>query len=117
MADRAALEDRDIRCAAANVDHAGAEIALVRQQRRVARRQTLQDQLVDLKAAGLDALVDVLRGRDRDGDAVHLSIESLAMHSDWIVIALTTINAALSLVKETDFMVVRKLLPHAPILN
>ena len=92
VADRAATEHRDVGRTGADVDQADAEIALVGQQRRVARREVLQDQLVDLETAGFDALVDVLRRRDRAGDDMDLGFEADAVHADRIMDAFAAID-------------------------
>ena len=47
MADRAAAEHRDVGGAAADVDHAHAEVLFILGEHRVARGQLLEDDVVD----------------------------------------------------------------------
>ena len=92
MADRAAAEHRDVGGAAADVDHAHAEILLILGQHRVARGQLLEHDVVDRQAAALHALDDVLRGAVGAGDDVHLGLEPHARHADRIADALLRVD-------------------------
>ena len=84
VADRAAAEHREVGGAAADVDQAHAEVLLVVGQHRIARGQLLEHDVLDLEAAALHALDDVLRRAVGAGDDVHLRLEAHARHADRI---------------------------------
>ena len=62
VADGAVGEHGEVRGAAADVDQAHAELLLILGQHREAGGELLEHDVVDLEAAALDALLDVLRG-------------------------------------------------------
>ncbi len=82
VADRAAREHREVGRAAADVHQAHAELLLVLGQHRVARRELLEHDVLDLEPAALHALDDVLRCALGAGDDVHLGLEPHAGHAD-----------------------------------
>ena len=92
MADGALREHREVRGAAADVDDAHAELALVVGQAGEARGELLEHDVVDLEAAALDALLDVLRGAVGAGDDVHLGFEPHAGHADGIADAFLPVD-------------------------
>src|SRR5208283_230464 len=84
MTDRTAAEHRNVRGAAADVDHADAQVLFVLGEDRVARCELFQHDVVHRKSAALHALHDVLRGAVRAGDDVHLRLETHAGHADGV---------------------------------
>ena len=92
VANRTALVDRDVAGAAADVDQADAEIALVRRQHRVGRRQVLKHETFHRQPAALDALVEVLRGRKRAGHHVDLGFQAHAGHTDRVLNAFLAVD-------------------------
>ena len=60
MLNRAAKKNRDIRCAATDIDNAGTELFLVVCQHRVTRGELLEDDIVNFEAAALHTFYDVL---------------------------------------------------------
>ena len=82
VADGALGEHRDVRRAAADVDHADAEVLLVVGQHRVGGGQLLEDQVLDLETAALHALLDVLGRVHRAGHQVHLAFQAHAGHAE-----------------------------------
>ena len=85
-------EDREVGGAAADVDQAHAELLLVLGEHREARGELLEHDVVDLEAAALDALDDVLRGAVGAGDDVHLGLQAHARHADRIADALLAVD-------------------------
>ncbi len=92
VADRAAREDRHVGGAAADVDQADAEFLLVVGQHGVARRQLFEHDVLDLEAAALHALDDVLRGAFRAGHDVDLRFEPHARHADGLADAVLRVD-------------------------
>src|SRR6266851_2061556 len=90
--DRAAAEYRDVGGAAADVHHAHAEILFILGEHGIARRELLQDDVVDGEAAALHAFDDVLRRAVGAGDDVHLGFEAHARHADRIADAFLTVD-------------------------
>ena len=80
----AAAEYRDVGGAAADVDHAHAEILFIFGEHGVTRRQLLEHDVVHAQAAALHALHDVLRRTVGAGDDVHLGLEPHAGHADGV---------------------------------
>ena len=78
----AALEDREVGRAAADVDDRDAEILLVLGQHRFARGELLQHGLDHRHAGPVHARDDVLRGRGAAGHDVHVDLEPRAGHPD-----------------------------------
>ena len=72
-----------------------AELLLVGGQHRVARGELLEDDVLDLQVAALDALGDVLRRADRPRDQVHLGLQPDAGHADRVVDALLVVDQEL----------------------
>ena len=85
-------EHREVGGAAADVDQAHAELLLVLGEHREARGELLEHHVVDLEAAALDALLDVLRGAVRAGDDVHLGLQAHARHADRIADAFLAVD-------------------------
>src|SRR5260221_634645 len=90
--DRAAAEHRDIRGAAADVDHTHPEVLLILGEHRVARGQLFQHDVVDAETAALHALDDVLCRAVGAGDDVHLGLEPHSRHADGIADAFLRID-------------------------
>jgi hypothetical protein len=61
-------------------------------QHRVAGRELLEDDVLHLEAAALDALDDVLRGADRAGDHVHLGLQPHAGHAQRLLDAFLVVD-------------------------
>ena len=85
-------EHREVGRATADVDQAHAELLLVLGQHRETRRQLLEHDIVDLEAAALDALLDVLRRAVGAGDDVHLGLEAHARHADGVADAFLAVD-------------------------
>ena len=90
--DRAAAEHRDVGGAAADVDHADAEILLILGEHRIARGELLEHDVVDRQPAALHALHDVLRRAVGAGDDVHLGLEAHPGHADGIAYPLLRVD-------------------------
>ena len=78
----AALVDRDVGGAAADVDQRDAELLLVLGQHRFAGRELLDDRLGDVDAGPVHARDDVLRRALAAGDDVDVHFEPGAGHAD-----------------------------------
>src|SRR5215469_4801393 len=82
VADRAVGKHREIGGAAADVDQAHAELLLILGEHCKARGELLEHDVLDSEPAALDALLDVLGGRVRPRDDVHLGLEAHPRHAD-----------------------------------
>ena len=78
----AALEDREVRGAAADVEERDAELLLVRRQHRFGRRQLADHRVDDLDAGAVHARHEVLRRRRAAGDDVDVDLEPRAGEAD-----------------------------------
>ena len=92
VADGAVGEHRQIRGAATDVDQAHPELLLILGEDREARGELLEHHVIDLQAAALDALLDVLGGRIRAGDDVHLGLQAHPGHADRVADALLAVD-------------------------
>ena len=90
--DRAIGEHRDIGGAGADVDQRDSELLFVLGQHRLAGRDLVQDQVVDLQAAAGDALGDVLHCAVGSGNQVHLHLEPHTRHPDRLADAIGGID-------------------------
>ena len=61
-------------------------------EHRVARGELLEHDVLDLEAAALHALDDVLRGAVGAGDDVHLGLEAHARHADRLADAFLAVD-------------------------
>ena len=95
MPNRAAGEHRDVGRAAADVDEAHAEFLFVVGEHRVAGRQLLEHDVVDLEPAALHALDDVLRSALGARHDVHFRFETHAGHADGFADALLAVDHVL----------------------
>src|SRR5450631_1529624 len=90
--DRAVGEDRDVGRAAADVHEAHAQVALVVEEDRVGGGEGLQHEVAHLQPAAAHALHDVLRGRHRARDDVHLHLEAHAAHAEGLAHAALAVD-------------------------
>ena len=81
MPDGAVAEDREVGGAAADVDEADPQLPFVVEQHRLARRELLEDDVVDLEAAAAHALGDVLHRAHRAGHHVDLRLQAHPRHA------------------------------------
>src|SRR5262249_43182576 len=95
MSDRALGEYCDVRRSAADIDDANTELTFVVGQHRVTRRQLLEDDVLDLQPAALDALLDVLRCIHRAGDEMNFRLEAYARHPERFLDAFLSIDDVL----------------------
>ena len=92
VANGALREHREVRGAAADVDDADAELALIVGEAGETRRELLEHDVVDLEPAALDALLEIVGGALRAGDDVHLGFEAHARHADGIADAFLAVD-------------------------
>ncbi len=107
MLDRAVGEDRDVRGAAADVDQADAEVALVVEEHGVGGGERLQHEVAHLEPAAAHALHDVLRRRHGAGDDVHLDLEAHAAHAQRLAHAALAVDHELLLEDVQDLLLHR----------
>ena len=107
MADRALRPHRQIGRPAADIDQADAEFLLVVGKHGIARRQRLQHQIVYFQPAAAHALDDVLRGRYRAGDDMHLHFEAETAHADRFADAVLVVDGKLLRQDVQDFLIGR----------
>ena len=107
MLDRAAEENRDVSRTASDIDQARAQLLLVLGQHGIAGRELLEDDVVDLEAAALHALDDVLGGAFGAGHHVHLGLQPHAGHANRFAYPLLVIDQELLRQDVQDFLVCR----------
>src|SRR3989338_1020470 len=108
VTDRAAGEHRDVGGAAADIDEAHAQFLFILLEHRLARSQRLQNQLVDLQSAAVDALHDVLHRRHRAADDVHLDVEAHAAHAERLLDTVLAVDAELLFEDVQNLLVARQ---------
>src|SRR5512138_2195182 len=88
----AALVDRHLGCAGADVDLADAELALVLGQDGLGRGDLVEDDLLDADAGPLDAALEVLERGQGGGDDVDVDLELDAAHADRVLDAVLVVD-------------------------
>ena len=92
MANGAVAEHRHVRGAAADVDEADPEFALVVGEAGARRCELFQDQVMRLETAADDAFLDVLGGVERAGNDMHARFEAHAGHADGLLDAFLVVD-------------------------
>lgn len=92
MPDGTAIEYGDIRRAAADIHETDTEFHLVLGQHRETRCELLEHDVIDLQAAALDALDDVLRRARGAGHHMHPRFEPHARHADGLADTFLTVD-------------------------
>ena len=93
VAHHAAGENDQFGGAAADVQQAAAEFALVLREHGFGGGQRLERRFADHHAGAIHGGDDILRGRRRGGDDVHVDFEFLPDHADGIADAVLAIDA------------------------
>ena len=82
VADGAVGINRNIGCAAANINHAHAQFFFVFGQHCFGANQRLQHNGIHFQLAAFDTFLDVLQRRYRAGNDVHARIQAYAAHAN-----------------------------------
>ena len=80
--DGAVAEERHVGGAAADVDEDDAQLLLVGEEHRLGRGQRLEHDVLHGQPGAVHRADDVLHGRHRAGDDVHLDLQAHARHAD-----------------------------------
>ena len=112
MADRALRPHRQIGRSATDIDQADTEFLFVIRKDGIARRQRLQHQIIDFQPAAAHTFDDVLRGRYRAGDDMHLHFKAETAHADRFADAVLVVDGKLLRQDVQDFLIGRN--RHCP---
>src|SRR5579859_1582713 len=103
--DDALVVDDEVGGAGADVHQADAELALVAAKRTVGDGERLEDGVVHVDAGAVHRGDDVLRGRGRGGDEVHLHLELGGEHAGGIADGATAVEQELARQEMDDLAV------------